>query len=181
MQGVPTLPLTKADLSYIYYEDDETAVSSDNGIRVALTSSESYLVHQYRAVNDTVNDNIHVKINLQTNRAPSTATVYLQVWNTTNLAWETLDSDNSTAVSTDFDLDYTLSSNLTQYYDTSYEVAFRVYQATGGSSKTLSVDLVEICFLTVYTDVYTETTPTYTDTYTSTTPTYVDKYETKTC
>jgi len=122
------LPTTKNDLTVIYGEDDETDVSTDNAVRVSVTGAEDHLIHQWKKVNNTNRDSIKVKVNLQSTIAPTTSTIYLQVWNENTSAWETIASNNTALADTDFDLEYTISSNVTNYYDSTYEVAFRVYQ-----------------------------------------------------
>jgi hypothetical protein len=124
-----SLPTHKGNLLTVYGETDEEDVSTDNGVRVSIASSGIfYLIHQYRIVNNTNKDSIKVKINLQSTLAPTVSSVYLQVWNVVTELWETLTYNNSSPAETDFDLEYTITSNVSNYYDSSYEVAFRVYQ-----------------------------------------------------
>jgi len=124
-----TLPVNKDNLAILYGEDDERDVSTDDGVRVRLTGeSGQYLIHQYRIVNTNNRDSIKVKVNLQSTLAPTSSPVHLQIWNVTGSLWETLTSNNTTGANTDFDLESTIISNLSDYYDSDLEIALRVYQ-----------------------------------------------------
>ena len=127
-ESLDALPTTKDNLGILYGELDEEYVSTDNGVYVPNVGSDFYLVHQFRVVNDTPKDQIKVKINAKSSYAPVASPVYLQVWNVDTASWETLTSNNSAAMDEDFDLKYTITSNVADYYDDDYEVAFRVYQ-----------------------------------------------------
>jgi hypothetical protein len=124
-----SLPITKNNLAIIYGEDDEIAVSEDDGVRVALSGlSVSYLVHQFRIIHDTNKDNVCIKVNLQVSLACSISPVYLQVWNVSTGLWETLATNLTSPADTDFTLSYSIESNISNYFDTNYEIAVRVYQ-----------------------------------------------------
>lgn len=128
-EALEVLPTNKDDLAIIYGEEDETDVATDNDVRVGITGLEPiYLAHQFRIVNNTNKDSIRVRVNLQSTRAPSISPVYLQVWNATTASWETIASNNTAAANTDFDLEHTIEANQSDYYDSDFEVAFRVYQ-----------------------------------------------------
>ena len=63
----------------------------------------------------------------QTSLAPSSSTVYLQIYNRNSAEWDTVDSDNSSPVDTDFILTVDIG-DLTDYKDGSNVVSCRVYQ-----------------------------------------------------
>lgn len=122
-----SLPSGTSDLETVYSASEVTDVSSDDGTRVAFDGAGFVLhLYKYRHSNDT--DQIEVTWNGQTNNPPSVSTVYLQIYNFNSTSWETLDSDSSTAVDTDFDLTGTKTSSLTNYYDANNYVYVRVYQ-----------------------------------------------------
>ena len=67
---------------------------------------------------------------VRTDRLPSTSTVYLQVFNYTTASWETVDSDNSSPVNTNFTLTGTIPSvpySITDYLDGDV-ITSRIYQ-----------------------------------------------------
>lgn len=127
-QSSVSLPTTKNDLSIIYGEEDEDNVSTDDGVRVSIEGDNNYLIHQFKVINTNATDTIRARINLQSSLAPTTSPVYLQVWKVSSSQWETVDTDSTSPVNTDFDLTALIDTNQENYYDTDYEVAFRVYQ-----------------------------------------------------
>jgi len=127
-ESLNALPNNKEDLNILYGEEDEEAVESDNGVRVPVTGNDFYLAHQFRVINNSNKDVIKVKVNLQSTLAPSFSPIYLQIWNITTSSWQTLDSDSTSLADIDFNLTGIRSTNLDSYYDSDYEVAFRVYQ-----------------------------------------------------
>jgi len=57
-------------------------------------------------------------------------TVFLQIYNQNTTTWDAVDSDNASAVNTDFILKGTIP-DLTNYKDGSNVMSCRVYQHTG--------------------------------------------------
>lgn len=175
-QALDSLPLTSDELAIPYGAEDDIAVATDDGSRVPVTGDQAYLAHEFKRINNTNKDSATITVNLQTTLDPTTQTVYLQVWNNTTELWETIDSDSTSLVNTDFDLTYTISSNQTDYYDSEYTITYRVYQATGLTTQSLSIDLVHICFVIVYASTYSDQGTSYSDKYTTQGTTYSDKY-----
>ena len=103
-------------------------VNIDDGTRVAQTATDEYSVFLFKDRHTNNTDMITVRWNGQSDLAPSSSTAYLQIFNRDSNLWETLDSDSTTGANTDFDLNGIQSVNLTNYYDASNWVAFRVYQ-----------------------------------------------------
>ena len=103
-------------------------VATNDGTRVAQTATNEYAEFLFKNKNDNTTDSIQVTWDGQSDLAPSSSTVYLQIYNRTTEEWETKDSDNSSAVNTDFELTSTITANLNNYYDVSGWVACRVYQ-----------------------------------------------------
>lgn len=125
-----SLPSDDASLALAYTSQEVTDVATDDATRVPLTAtSTDFMVHHYKYYYSTESaDQFTVTWNGQSTLAPSSATVYLQVYNHNTPGWETIDSDNATAANTDFDLSATVSTNLAYYYDAYYIVTCRVYQ-----------------------------------------------------
>lgn len=126
-----SLPTTDGHLATKYSASEVTDVDTDDNTRVDIDSvNGNYLIHQFEVKNANDTDNITISWNGQTLIAPSLKTVYLQIYNYNTASWETLDSDNTTAKNTDFDLSGSITSNQTYYYDASNYARVRVYQAT---------------------------------------------------
>jgi len=63
----------------------------------------------------------------KTELSPATSTVYLQIYNFNSTTWETLDF-STIDTSVNFDLNFTITTDVENYYDGSYWVVARVYQ-----------------------------------------------------
>lgn len=123
-----TLPIDAAVQATLYSSDDYTDVATSDDNRVSISSTANYLNHLFkvRAADNT--KHIKVEVEVQSSKAPSVSTVYLQIYNRNSEEWETLDSDTTTAADTDFSLIGYQDTNLSYYYDANYEISFRVYQ-----------------------------------------------------
>ena len=88
------LPGNDNDLETTYIAQDETDVSTKNDVRVDQTATSQYMIHQYK---DFVGANTTCQVEWegQVTLAPSSSTVYLQIYNQNTTTWETIDSDNS--------------------------------------------------------------------------------------
>lgn len=179
-----SLPSSKADLTTIYTTKEEQDVYLDDSIYVPLEGgSTNYLIHQFKKLNSNRSDWIKVRVDLKSSLAPTSAPVYLQVWNGVTNAWETYDSDNEKLADTNFSLYAVITEDAFRdgsWYDFNNEFACRVYQQNNGTTKILSVDLVQISFVIPYENKYNSTETNYTDKY-STGPniTYTPKYPSK--
>ena len=129
-EAITPLPGDDTDLAISYSEQNMTDVSASDDDRVGLeTTSAKYLIHQFKKYNsNNALENMNVSWEGQTTLAPSSSTVYLQVYNLDTTLWETLDSVNSSSINTDFSLSGIVNANLADYYDANYMVSFRVYQ-----------------------------------------------------
>lgn len=120
------LPLNNNDLETAYSAQDLIDVSSKNDVRVAQTAIQEYMIHEFK---DFVgaNNSCTIECELQTTLVPSSSTVYLQIYNRTSIEWDTIDSDNTSDVNTDFILTANVA-DLTDYKDGSSVISCRVYQ-----------------------------------------------------
>jgi hypothetical protein len=102
-------------------------VATINAVYVGFDASATLLhLFKHRHTNNT--SNIAVTWNGKSTVAPTSAIVYLQVYNYDSTTWETIDSDSTTAVDTDFDLTAIINVSVGDYYDADNWLAFRVYQ-----------------------------------------------------
>ncbi len=104
-----------------------TDVATKNDVRVAQDAATGrFAMHQYK---NFIGDSNSVTLEWegQTDTAPSFATVFLQIYNQDTPAWETVDSDNSSAANTDFELTGTIADT-TNYKDGSNVIVCRIYQ-----------------------------------------------------
>lgn len=124
---VAAMPADDADLETAFSDSDYDDVETNNAVRVAQTATDEFSAFLFKN-KATSQKNISVTWNGQTDRAPSVSTVYLQIYNRNTPAWETLDSDDTTGIDTDFDLEGSVSADLGYYFDGNNEIACRVYQ-----------------------------------------------------
>lgn len=127
-----SLPTDDAELDTAYSTSEYTTVATDDGSRVAVEGS-GYVLHQFKKAFTNNSLGPTITWNGQSTLAPSSATVYLQIYNYNTPGWETLSSNNSASAGADFTLVGGISANISNYYTGSgskYLAAFRVYQAT---------------------------------------------------
>lgn len=119
------LPVNDNDLETIYTAQDYIDVATIDNIRVGQTATSEYAIHQFKDFAST-ETRCTLEWYGQTDLAPSSSTVYLQIYNTST-GWETVDSDNSTDADTNFTLTASIP-DLTNYKNGSNVIACRVYQ-----------------------------------------------------
>ena len=122
------LPTNDSTLETIFTCTDYPKVISDNDIYVDQAASGEHAIFLWKDKNTDNKDVIIGQWKGKSTRATTASTVYLQIYNKIDDVWETLDSNNSTAINTEFVLYGTQSINLDEYYDIDYWVSFRVYQ-----------------------------------------------------
>ena len=103
-----------------------TDVATDNGVRVAQTASGKYAIHQFK---DYIGGYATVNLtwNGQSDYAPSSSTVALQIYNYNTTSWETVATNSVASVDTDFDLTANIADT-TNYVTGGGYITCRVYQ-----------------------------------------------------
>ena len=120
---------TDNDLETAFTSSDYTTVSIDDGSRVdQIAYDPEYSVFLFKDKYTEVASQIDVIWNGQSDYAPTSSTVFLQIYNRNSTSWETLDSENGENLNTDFDLEGSVTANLSNYFDANYWVSCRVYQ-----------------------------------------------------
>lgn len=120
------MPTTDNDLETAYSVQNYTDVATKDDVRVGQTATSQYAIHQFKDYASTSNG-CTVEWEGQTNLDPSLSTVYLQIYNRNSSEWETIDSDNTSAVDTDFILTASVA-DLTNYKDGNTVISCRVWQ-----------------------------------------------------
>ncbi len=122
-----SLPLTDAQLSTEYSATEVTNASTSDTIRVGQSGGATqYIIHQFKNYASYYNSATVTWVG-QSSLAPTSSTVYLQIYNQSSTTWETIDSDNVANVNTDFTLTTTVTP-LTNYKDSDNYISCRVYQ-----------------------------------------------------
>lgn len=122
-----TLPTTDADLDTLYSAQNELDVEESDNVRVGQSATSGYVIHQFKNFIPGGESSCNLTWEGQSTLAPSASTVFLQIFNRNTPAWETVDSNNTTGVNTDFILDAAIS-DLTNYKDSGSVISCRVYQ-----------------------------------------------------
>lgn len=123
-----TLPSGVATLENEFTSGEYTQVETDDADRVdQIATKGEYSIFLFKDTRSQ-QENIRVKWNGQTNVAPTSQTVYLQIYNWDSGLWETLDSDSTSSADTDFDLIGRVTSDVENYFTTGLVVNCRVYQ-----------------------------------------------------
>lgn len=125
------LPTDSDTLSTVYDSGEEDDVQTDDDVFVsqASTTTSGYVIHQHEAVNpDFAQQSMTVAVKAKATLDTAVSTVYLQVWNYTDEAWENLDSESTADADEEFSLGASISANLGEYYDVNFVAKFRVYQ-----------------------------------------------------
>ena len=123
-----TLKTTDDTLSTNFNEQDYTNVGTDNDVYVDLTGSNKYFQFLFKEPNKNNTDGFKVTWKGKSTVAPSSHTVYLQIYNRTTASWTTLTSNNTASANTEFTLESTVNTNISDYYDANYVVSCRLYQ-----------------------------------------------------
>lgn len=115
-------------------------------MRVTQCATDEYTIFLFKKQNVNNTDAIAITWDGQTDLAPASSTVYLQIFNRVSGAWETKDQmpftydfaadydessefyDGVQAANVDFTLTATISADVGNYYDGSNWVSWRVYQ-----------------------------------------------------
>lgn len=127
-----SLPAGDTDLETYFTAPDYVEVSSpDDNIRVSQNIDDTYGIFLFKVKSNNDDNPINVFWEGQSSIAPTSSPVYLQIYNRNSTSWETLDSNNTYPANTDFNLFGLKEDNLNYYYDSSNEVACRVYQQNG--------------------------------------------------
>jgi hypothetical protein len=126
-EATETLPANDNLLVNSYDDTDRSNVATNDNVFKDLTGS-GFLIEQVWLYHTNNVDEITGVWSGKSTLAPSSSTVYLQIYNHNTDTWTTLDFDSSTAADTEFTLTGSQTDNLSQYYDTGNRVALRVYQ-----------------------------------------------------
>ena len=122
------LPGDDADLENLFTAQEYLDVALNDETRVAQTSTDEYAIFEFKDKNDNNTDPIQVTWEGQSDLAPSSSSVVLQIYNRIGATWVDVDTESLAGANTDFELTATISTDLGNYYDVDNWVAFRVYQ-----------------------------------------------------
>lgn len=120
-----TLLVDTSDLETSYTDAEELKVSERDKIYVSQTGAAQYILHQFKKfVGD--NTTCKVEVELKSTLAPTSSTIYLQIYNKLT-GWETLTTNNTFPADTNLEMEKRIP-DLTNYKDDHGVVTCRVYQ-----------------------------------------------------
>jgi len=117
--------LSEFSLPILY---DDITVAEDRTVDAYIPVAAVFLFKDKNINNDT--DPVTATWVGKTDLSPVTNPVYLQIYNRNSTTWETIDVNNTASVDTDFVLNATIESVMSDYYDAENWISFRVYQMT---------------------------------------------------
>lgn len=121
------LTTSAADLQSDLNAYQVSNLSTDDGDYFIQRGSKFTALHfQRQATSNTQNINIIWKG--RSTESSIVSPIYLQVFNLNSAQWETLDYDNTKPADTDYILWFNITSNLSNYYDSTNQVTCRIYQ-----------------------------------------------------
>ena len=145
------MPGNNNDLTTLYSELDEAWIVKVDTLRVNQVGTSQYLIHQYK---NFVNvSSCEIQWVGQVTLAPTSSTVYMQIYNQNTHLWETIASDNVSLANFDFELHAKIGS-LTNYRDVDNVISVRIYQLADGSSRILAVNFYQVLLPIAYTSNY---------------------------
>lgn len=120
------LPSDDADLETAYTSQDYLDVDAKDDVRVNQYASGEYAIHQFK---DYVGSSSQCTLEWegQSDIAPSSSIVKLQIYNHNSNLWEDIDTDNSSSADTDFTLTGEIL-DLTDYKNGDDIISCRIYQ-----------------------------------------------------
>lgn len=127
-QNSASLPTDVSNLSTLFSDAEYTNVGTVEGTTVDQYGKGSFPSFNFRKKNTNNTDQITLSWTGKSTIATSVKTAYLQIYNYNSASWETVASNNSTGVNTNFTLSGTKSTSLSNYYDSSFWITARVYQ-----------------------------------------------------
>jgi hypothetical protein len=129
MENASDLESDDTVLSTNFTEQNYTDVATDDNNFVDLEGVNEYSKFLFKEYNDNASAEVFtVTWKGKSSKAPSGATVYLQVYNRNTSEWENLDTESSASANTEFQLSGSVSSDVANYYDANYLISCRVYQ-----------------------------------------------------
>jgi hypothetical protein len=123
-----TLPADDTNLEVPFICEDYTIVALNDNRYVPQVATDEYAMFLFKNQHDSNNHIIKATCIAKSDKAPFESTVYLQIYNHHSGLWETMDSNGSKSANIEFTLIGYVNSNLSDYYDGSNWVSWRVYQ-----------------------------------------------------
>lgn len=126
--AIASVAVSDANLSNVFTSTGYANVLTVDSVFEDQTATDQYAVMLFKNKGNSPTDAIHVSWTGKASVAPTSSTVYLQIYNRNSSTWETLDSNSVQSAAVSFTLTGTKVSSLSDYYDGSNWVSCRIYQ-----------------------------------------------------
>lgn len=123
-----SLKTNDTNLANIFTQQEYTDVTTDNDTYVDLVGTHEYFQFLFKEPNNNSTDDFRITWKGKSTVAPSSHTVYLQIYNRTTSTWTNLTSNNSASANTKFTLTYDVTTGMSDYYDANHVISARIYQ-----------------------------------------------------
>ena len=123
-----SLKTNDTNLANTLTQQEYTDVTTDNDTYVDLVGTHEYFQFLFKEPNNNSTDDFRITWKGKSTVAPSSHTVYLQIYNRTTSTWTNLTSNNSASANTKFTLTYDVTTGMSDYYDANHVISARVYQ-----------------------------------------------------
>ena len=122
------LPSDDTDLAIPFTCPEYQYIETVDNDYVEQCATNDFIVFLGKNQNTNNTDQIGVTVSGTSDLAPSSSTVYLQIYNQVTTNWETLDLDNTTGAGTAFYLSGSTTTSGSDYYASGNWASCRVYQ-----------------------------------------------------
>jgi len=122
------LPADDSNLTHLFDYNDYVDVITEDNVYSNQGGNSEYMVFLFKDQYDTSTGFLDLYCRAKSSLAPSTSSVYLQVYNRNTGLWETVDTESAAAADTKFTLNAIIDTNLSDYYDANRWVSCRIYQ-----------------------------------------------------
>lgn len=121
------LSTTSADLLSDLNAYQVSNLSGDDGDYYIQRGSEFTALH-FQRITTSNTQNINIIWKGRSTESSIVSPIYLQIFNQNSAQWETLDYDNTQISDKDYILNGLVTANLSNYYDSNFQVTCRIYQ-----------------------------------------------------
>ena len=127
-EAISSVSVTDSNLATIFTSTGYSNILITDSIFEDQAATNQYAVQLFKNKGNLSSDSIIVSWTGKASVAPSSSTVYLQIYNRNSSTWETLDSNSVQSANSVFTLAGSKTTSLSNYYDGNKWVSCRVYQ-----------------------------------------------------
>lgn len=123
-----SLPVDDADLDHLFEPQEYQDVNTSNDVYVDQGATNEYSIFLFKDIAPNNTNRISVTWEGQSNIAPLSVPIYLEIYNRITAIWEELTHNDTDNANTDFTMTGLVGTNLSDYYAPDNTITCRVYQ-----------------------------------------------------